>query len=293
MKKILLILLVLFTMVGCTNNQSEPKTKTEIELIDGSNLANVNEVVVSEVITNYEDLIAETIQYVSNATICVLNYQTVKKTYIVNNGPWPSYATKEEHTLYGMGSGVIYYKALTTDGNYLYKVITNEHVVSITGDNSVVSGKEEYKIYDERYDEEITCELLGADAKNDIAVLSFVSDRDYTAVSFAKQSEVMAGKGVIAIGTPLDVEYYNTATYGIISRVSQNYIQHDASINSGNSGGPLFDIYGNLVGINNAKLSGSTSSGVSIEGIYFAIPLDMVKESIVSITGVDDINYVE
>ncbi len=284
---------MLFILVGCSSNQVNVDTPHEILLVDGLNLANENNINISDEITNYEQLIATTIEYVFNATVCVLNYQTVKKTYIVSNGPWPSYVTKEEHMLYGMGSGVIYYKALTTDGDYLYKVITNEHVVSVSEDNSVVVGKEEYKIYDERYEEEITCELLGTDATNDIAVLSFVSDRDYTAVSFADEKEIEAGKSVIAIGTPLDVEYYNTATYGIISRVKDKYIQHDAAINSGNSGGPLFDIYGNLVGINNAKLSGSTSSGVSIEGIYFAIPLNMVAKSVVDITGVDDINYIK
>ena len=65
----------------------------------------------------------------------------------------------------------------------------------------------------------------------------------------------------------------------------------DAAINSGNSGGPLFDLSGNLVGINNAKLSGSTYSGVSIEGIYFAIPINIVSQCVIEITKLDEISY--
>ena len=173
----------------------------------------------------------------------------------------------------------------------MYKVITNEHVVSVSDEISVVKGEEEYKIYDEAYDEEITAKLIGRDAENDIAVLEFVSGREYSAVKFAKLDEVKAGKFVVAMGTPLDTEFYNTATYGIISRVKGTYIQHDAAINSGNSGGPLFDLSGNLVGINNAKLSGSTSSGVSIEGIYFAIRINIVSQCVIEITKLDEISY--
>ena len=296
-KRILLLFLMIISLTGCNFNSSNNNSSSgdgndnNIVSIEGGNLASSNNIDVNLEITNFEELLTETVSYVYNATVCVLNYQTVKMTYIENNGPWPSYSTKEEHTLYGMGSGVIYYKALTSDGSYLYKLITNEHVISVDGDSSVVQGKEEYKIYDERYEEEIICDVIGTDVENDIAVLSFVSTREYTAVTFANQSKVSAGKYVIAMGTPLDIEYYNTATYGIISRKNDKYLQHDAAINSGNSGGPLFDIYGNLVGINNAKLSGTTSSGVSIEGLYFAIPLNMVEESIVKITKVNDIIY--
>ena len=288
---VLLSLVISLTSCGLYNNSTSVDEKDEIISVEGSNLASSNNINVNDEIMNYEDLLIETISYAYNATVCVLNYQTVKMTYIENNGPWPSYSTKEEHTLYGMGSGVIYYKSLTSEGTYFYKLITNEHVIGVDGDESVVQGKEEYKIYDERYEEEIICDVVGMDVENDIAILSFVSTRNYTAVTFLDESKVIAGKQVIAIGTPLDIEYYNTATCGIISRKNDKYIQHDAAINSGNSGGPLFDIYGNLVGINNAKLSGVTSSGVSIEGLYFAIPLNMVEESIIEITKVNDIIY--
>ena len=291
MKKFLIILLIITSLTGCklfNNKETNPDYETPT-LVDGSNLADNLDSNNSDV--SLEDALIKTIEFAQSATICVKNYQTIEKT-VVSGGFWrPTYETVTEHLLYGSGSGVIYYKALTVDGNYLYKVITNEHVVSVSNEISVVKGEEEYKIYDEAYDEEITAKLIGTDAENDIAVLEFVSGREYSAVKFAKLDEVKAGKFVVAMGTPLDTEFYNTATYGIISRVKGTYIQHDAAINSGNSGGPLFDLSGNLVGINNAKLSGSTSSGVSIEGIYFAIPINIVSQCVLEITKLDEISY--
>ena len=291
MKKFLIILLIITSLTGCklfNNKETNPDYETPT-LVDGSNLADNLNSNNSDVIL--EDALIKTIEFAQSATICVKNYQTIEKT-VVSGGFWrPTYETVTEHLLYGSGSGVIYYKALTVDGNYLYKVITNEHVVSVSDEISVVKGEEEYKIYDEAYDEEITAKLIGTDAENDIAVLEFVSGREYSAVKFANLDEVKAGKFVVAMGTPLDTEFYNTATYGIISRVKGTYIQHDAAINSGNSGGPLFDLSGNLVGINNAKLSGSTSSGVSIEGIYFAIPINIVSQCVIEITKLDEISY--
>ena len=291
MKKFLIILMIITSLTGCklfNNKETDPDYETPT-LVDGSNLADNLDSNKSDV--SLEDALIKTIEFAQSATICVKNYQTIEKT-VVSGGFWrPTYETVTEHLLYGSGSGVIYYKALTVDGNYLYKVITNEHVVSVSDEISVVKGEEEYKIYDEAYDEEITAKLIGTDAENDIAVLEFVSGREYSAVKFAKLDEVKAGKFVVAMGTPLDTEFYNTATYGIISRVKGTYIQHDAAINSGNSGGPLFDLSGNLVGINNAKLSGSTSSGVSIEGIYFAIPINIVSQCVLEITKLDEISY--
>ena len=226
MKKFLIILLIITSLTGCklfNNKETNPDYETPT-LVDGSNLADNLNFNNSDV--SLEDALIKTIEFAQSATICVKNYQTIEKT-VVSGGFWrPTYETVTEHLLYGSGSGVIYYKALTVDGNYLYKVITNEHVVSVSDEISVVKGEEEYKIYDEAYDEEITAKLIGTDAENDIAVLEFVSGREYSAVKFAKLDEVKAGKFVVAMGTPLDTEFYNTATYGIISRVKGTYIHH-------------------------------------------------------------------
>ena len=94
---------------------------------------------------------------------------------------------------------------------------------------------------------------------------------------------------VVAMGTPIDLAYYNTAFFGQISKITSSTVQHGATINSGNSGGPLFSLNGNLIGINNAKLSGKTSSGSTIEGIFFAIPKQIVIESVNGIVGENEL----
>ena len=164
MKQFLIILLIITSLTGCklfNNKETNPVYETPT-LVDGSNLADNLDSNNSDV--SLEDALIKTIEFAQSATICVKNYQTIEKT-VVSGGFWrPTYETVTEHLLYGSGSGVIYYKALTVDGNYLYKVITNEHVVSVSDEISVVKGEEEYKIYDEEYEEEITAKVFEAHA---------------------------------------------------------------------------------------------------------------------------------
>lgn len=285
------ILALGLSLASCKNDSKETSNISNVTLETGDNLASVPEYYTADDALSYEELLEATCEMALNSTVCVKNYQTIVSQYISGWGPGATITTAQEHTLFGFGSGVIYYKALTTDGDYLYKLITNEHVVAVDSEYTVVEGEEEYKLYDENYNEEIELSLIGSDSTNDIAVLSFVSSRDYSAVSFANEETVKVGSSVIAVGTPISLEFYNSCTFGIVSKINSSTIQHNATINSGNSGGPLFNTSGSLVGINNAKLSGSTSSGVTIEGIYFAIPLSVVSSTVVSITGVNDIVY--
>lgn len=254
---------------------------TDATLVSGENLAVYNNF--KALSSDFEEITEKVVDFADSTTICVENYQTVYQTQFTGRG-WQTTTT---HTLYGWGSGVIYYKALLTDGSYLYKVITNEHVVA--GDSNCVSGEEEYQIYDEKYDTNLSATLLGSNEENDIAVLSFVSDREYSATSFEKDENIKKGSYVVAMGTPIDLAYYNTASFGQISKITSSTIQHGATINSGNSGGPLFSLNGNLIGINNAKLTGQTSSGSTIEGIFFAIPKEIVIESVNNIVGEEEL----
>ncbi len=266
---------------GNGENANSALAGTDAALVSGENLAVYNNFKSSS--TDIEEIMEQVVDFADSATICVQNYQTVYQTQFTGRG-WQTTTT---HTLYGWGSGVIYYKALLTDGSYLYKVITNEHVVA--GDTSCVSGEEEYQIYDEKYDTNLSATLLGSNEDNDIAVLSFVSDRDYNAASFESDENIKKGSYVVAMGTPIDLAYYNTASFGQISKITSSTVQHGATINSGNSGGPLFSLNGNLIGINNAKLSGKTSSGSTIEGIFFAIPKQIVIESVNGIVGENEL----
>ncbi len=170
--------------------------------------------------------------------------------------------TREAQSL---GSGFI----ISSDGF----VVTNNHVVA--PNNRATLEEITVTMPDGT---EYEAELVGADAASDLAVLKIISDESFPFVQFGDSSESRVGEWVVAIGNPFGLG--GTVTSGIISAVYRNtgqggaydrYIQTDASINRGNSGGPLFDMQGNVIGINNAIFS---PSGGSV-GIGFAIPAEI------------------
>ncbi len=142
-------------------------------------------------------------------------------------------------------------------------VITNNHVIQDADDIIVrVNGDQEFK-----------AKVLGADPLMDIAVLQLETDEKFIPVSFGDSDKARIGDWVIAIGNPFGLG--GTVTAGIISARNrsiglsryEDFIQTDASINSGNSGGPLFDMEGNVIGINTAILGRNGSIGIG-----FSIP---------------------
>ncbi len=150
-------------------------------------------------------------------------------------------------------------------------VITNNHVIQGASDIFVrVNGDEDYK-----------AEVLGADAGMDIAVLKIKSDEKFKPVKFGNSDKSRIGDWVIAIGNPFGLG--GTVTAGIISARNrsiglsryEDYIQTDASINQGNSGGPLFNMNGDVIGINTAILGQSGSIGIG-----FAIPSNSAQKVI-------------
>lgn len=163
------------------------------------------------------------------------------------------------------GSGFI-----LTENGY---IATNNHVVEgATRIFVTTHGGEEYE-----------AQLVGSDATNDMAVLK-VEAEGLAPVTIGSSTALAVGDQVVAIGNPLG-ELTATMTAGYVSAKNRdvttdgrtiNMIQTDAAINSGNSGGPLFNMLGQVVGITTAKYSGASSSGASIEGIGFAIPIDDV-----------------
>ena len=165
------------------------------------------------------------------------------------------------------GSGFI----LSEDGY----IITNYHVVEDATDIDVV-------MHDGN---EYPAELVGKDSSNDLAVLK-IDAADLPAVTLGSSNDLVIGDMVVAIGNPLG-ELASTQTVGYVSGIDRevstsgsittiSMIQTDAAINPGNSGGPLFNMYGQVIGITTAKYSGTTGSGATIEGIGFAIPIDDV-----------------
>lgn len=132
-------------------------------------------------------------------------------------------------------------------------------------------------------DQEYDAEIIGYESSNDLALLK-VDAQDLPYVTIGKSSSLQVGDQVVAIGNVLST-FASSLTVGYVSGVDRvvdtegtamNMIQSDVAINSGNSGGPLFDMKGEVVGITTAKFSGNSSSGASIEGIGFAIPIDDV-----------------
>lgn len=175
---------------------------------------------------------------------------------------------RERREQLGVGSGVI----ISTDGY----IITNHHVVQ------GMRGREADEIRVRLNDgTEFEADLIGSDQKTDVAVLKIEAEDALPAVTFADSDKLRVGDVVFAIGNPLDAGL--TATQGIVSATKRNsygilgpgayedFIQTDAAINMGNSGGALVDAWGRLVGINTAIFS---TTGGSI-GIGFAIPVDM------------------
>ncbi len=171
------------------------------------------------------------------------------------------------------GSGFI----LSADGY----ILTNHHVIE-NSDSITVS------LYDgTTYD----ATLIGYDASNDIAVLK-VEATDLAPVILGDSDNLNVGDSVVAIGNPLG-ELTFSLTSGAISAkdrqitlstgATMTLFQTDCAINSGNSGGALFNLYGEVIGITNAKYSGNSSSGASIDNIGFAIPINDVWDIIESI----------
>lgn len=133
--------------------------------------------------------------------------------------------------------------------------------------------------------------LIGYDELNDVSVLKVNADKELPYTVLGNSSGLVVGDQVCAIGNPLG-ELTSSLTVGYVSAMDRqistesgamNMIQTDAAINSGNSGGPLFNSKGEVIGINTAKYSGTSNSGATIEGIGFAIPIDDVKDIITSL----------
>ena len=167
---------------------------------------------------------------------------------------------------------------ITKDGY----ILTNYHVVE--GSNSITVTTYDGTGYD--------ATLIGYDESNDIAVLK-IDASDLTPVVLGDSDTLNVGDTVVAIGNPLG-ELTFSLTTGVVSALDRpvtlstgttmNLIQTDCAINSGNSGGALFNLYGEVIGITNAKYSSSgSSSEASIDNIGFAIPIDQVRSIFESI----------
>jgi len=204
----------------------------------------------------------------------VVNISTTQ-TVVTRSNPFPGlefppgspfgdmfkeFGTPQERKSAALGSGFI------IDEKGI--VVTNNHVIQDAEDIVVrVNGDQEYK-----------AKVLGADPLMDIAVLQLDTEEKFKPVTFGDSDKARIGDWVIAIGNPFGLG--GTVTSGIISARNrsiglskyEDFIQTDASINSGNSGGPLFDMEGNVIGINTAIFGRNGSIGIG-----FSIPSNSAK----------------
>ncbi len=217
---------------------------------------------------------------VQGAVVSVINKQKVQQSSGTlgifgygnsSNGSSSDSSSDNKLETASEGSGVIYKKS----GNSAY-VVTNNHVVKGSNALQVIlsNGKK------------VNADLVGADSATDLAVLKINAANVKTVASFGNSNSIVPGQDVLAIGSPMGSEYANTVTKGIISAKDRtlkagtdgtltSVIQTDAAINSGNSGGPLINMAGQVIGINSMKLASDTQ-GSSVEGIGFAIPSNEV-----------------
>ncbi len=173
--------------------------------------------------------------------------------------------TVENKESSGSGTGIV----LTEDGY----IITCAHVIEDqTKATITTSDGKEYK-----------AQLVGSDAQTDLALLK-IDASGLTPAEFGDADELTVGDEALAIGDPLGATFRGTLTNGIISAINRdvilngyamNLIQTTAALNSGNSGGPLLNLYGQVVGINNMKM---VSSSTTVEGLGFAVPTTTAKE---------------
>jgi serine protease Do/serine protease DegQ len=215
----------------------------------------------SAVVTSYADVV----EPVQKAVVSIYSTKIVRERFAVNPllRQFGFQDQERESKQEGMGSGVI----VTADGY----ILTNNHVVE---------GADELKV-SLSDDREFLAKVIGTDPKTDVAVIKIESVKLPT-VTLADSDKLRVGDVVFAVGNPLNVG--QTVTMGIVSAKSrtkvhildevggyENFIQTDAAINMGNSGGALIDAKGRLVGINAAILSPSRGN----IGIGFAIPINL------------------
>lgn len=211
----------------------------------------------------------------------VVEVDVTEKTQVASQNPfkdfwpfgdgWPFGGDSEPQEMEqsALGSGVIVRKS----GKTVY-VLTNNHVA---GNATTIK----IKLNDDR---EFDGKLVGADERMDIALVSFeTNDSDITIANLGDSDAVQQGDIVLALGSPLG--YFASVTQGIVSATGRSgtqigsisdFIQTDASINQGNSGGPLVNIYGEVIGINTWIASSSGGS----QGLGFSIPINNIKTAI-------------
>ena len=273
-RKIFTLLSLLFIAMSCSkpldnvkNNEEKKEQKEQTQQMSQEELKNHTK--------NAVETQDAFVQVYKNTKDSIVNIRT-KKTVTVN-----TYNPLEE-LLFGRSGGVEKRESGALGSGFVVSedgyIVTNNHVVSNADEIFVkFSDGREYKT-----------KLIGTSSEVDIAVLKIEANEKFKPLEFSDSDKIEIGQWSIAFGNPMGLN--DSMTVGVISAAGrsslgieeiENFIQTDAAINQGNSGGPLIDINGKVIGVNTAILS---TSGGSV-GLGFAIPSNLasvVKDSIIA-----------
>ncbi len=245
---VIVILVALLVWSGVLTWQVYELNNSRVQPVSGSN----NEVTVNKVVSEMDTDVTQVAEKVRDKVVSVINHRSNSST--------------------SSGSGVVYKKK---DGKIL--IISNHHVVD---------GAQSIKI---RFasGEEVDGKVLGSDQFSDLALIEIDAELEVDPFDLGDSSLAKVGEFVIAVGSPMGIEFANSVTFGIVSGKDRTVpvdldgngtydwdmvvLQTDAAISPGNSGGALVNMAGELIGINSMKLSNS-----DVEGMGFAIPITEV-----------------
>ena len=255
---VLLIVLAVFVFSE-KNNESEPNSNVLNTILSSETINNQAPQSRNFIVRNPDFTVAA--EKTINSVVHVKNTAKAKNS----NSLWDLfYGNSDDRTTIGTGSGVI----VSSDGF----IITNNHVIENATQIEVTTN--DNKSFD--------AELIGTDQNSDIAVLKINGESRFPYIRFADSDQTKIGEWVLAVGNPFNLT--STVTAGIISAKSrdlndydsknQSFIQTDAAVNSGNSGGALVNINGDLIGINTAIQS--TNAGFI--GYSFAVPSNIARK---------------
>jgi S1-C subfamily serine protease len=257
----LMIASALFSAISRRRAATEPSHQL-VDIPDSRLVPRQRPIVGRNVAREYSDAIADAVEKVMPSVVVIRTEKvSVKRQEMVDLFGFRKYYRYVPEELMGEGSGVI----IDESGH----VLTSWHVIEGARDGAVV-------LNDGR---KMAAELIGFDRATDLAVLKIKGEGIiYPAVEYGISDQVRVGEVVIAIGSPFSLQ--SSVTVGHVSQKGrkvhilpyEDFIQTDAAINEGNSGGPLIDVDGRLIGINTAKKTDDQQKGV---GIAFAVPSDL------------------
>ena len=260
-----------------TNNNTTPDTEKEMP---AGNVPGLFEIAARSDAKYLPDIVDEVMpSVVGISSLFEIEYMPSNSFGSFNPWGWGFESEPETREGIGTGTGIV----MTEDGY----IVTNAHVVYMedTEEYNAGEAKEVSVLFND--EEEYDAKIVAFDVETDLAVLK-IDATGFTPATFGNSDELRVGELVIAVGNPLGFELFGTVTSGIVSardrEISINdrqmtLIQTDTAINEGNSGGPLLNSCGQVVGINSAKMSSSYGSA-SVEGLGFAIPINKAKEII-------------